>query len=97
MSSELSRKILNKLIVTEKTSLSPDQYVFYVKYDANKLSIKKAVEQIFQVKVQSVRTLIEKKPVRLTRRGSVRLAKQKKAYIKLYPDNILEVEDLDTI
>ena len=39
MTSELSRKILNKLIVTEKTSLSPDQYAFYVKYDASKLAI----------------------------------------------------------
>ena len=91
------RKVLKSIIITEKTSYTEDLYAFYVDMSATKLSIQKAVEQLFNVKVKSVRTMIEKKPVRQTRRGAVRLKKDKKAYITLFPDNVIEVENLESL
>lgn len=97
MSHESLRKVLNGIIVTEKSSFTADLYAFYVKMDADKLAIQKAVEQLFNVQVKSVRTLIEKKPVRMTRRGAVRLAKKKKAYVTVMPGNVIEVENLESL
>ena len=56
-------RIFNVLLaphISEKATLVADQgnaFVFKVAKDANKLEIKKAVESLFDVKVQSVRTL----------------------------------------
>lgn len=46
-------------IVTEKSSIlaGSNQHVFKVKTDATKEEIKKAIEQIFSVKVDKVRTI----------------------------------------
>jgi large subunit ribosomal protein L23 len=97
MSFENTRKVLKSIIETEKTQTIPDFYAFYVSQDANKLSIKHAVENLFQVKVQTVRTLVEKKPVKMTRRGAVRITKQKKAYVTLQPDNVIDIENLESL
>lgn len=91
------RKVLKRVIITEKTSYTPDLYAFYVDMNATKLSVQKAVEELFGVKVKSVRTMIEKKPARQNRRGSVRLKKDKKAYITLFPENVIEVENLESL
>lgn len=52
--------IVHTLIRTEKgTGLEPDRkYFFQVQRDANKVQIKKAVEEIYKVKVQDVNTAI---------------------------------------
>lgn len=97
MNNALLRKVLNQLIVTEKSSYTPELYAFYVKMDADKRMIQKAVEQLFNVKVKSIRTLIEKKPSRMSRKGTVRLNRQKKAYVTLQPDNVIEVENLESV
>jgi large subunit ribosomal protein L23 len=52
--------IIRKPLVTEKSTRQKDesrQYVFEVSPDANKIEIQHAVERLFKVKVQSVRTL----------------------------------------
>lgn len=51
--------ILIKPIVTEKTTMmmSDGKYTFQVPLNANKVEIRKAVEQIFKVKVAKVSTL----------------------------------------
>ncbi|MBL8841641.1 MAG: 50S ribosomal protein L23 [Planctomycetes bacterium] len=58
-----ARDIIKKPLVTEKTTYMQDalhQYVFLVHPDANRLQVKGAVEQLFSVKVTSVRTMVRK-------------------------------------
>ncbi|MDA8066840.1 MAG: 50S ribosomal protein L23 [Thermaerobacter sp.] len=53
-----SRDILVRPIVTEKTNqlMAEGRYTFRVALGANKVQIKKAVEEIFKVKVAAVNT-----------------------------------------
>lgn len=71
------------------------QYVFEVTKDANKIQIKKALEEYFEVEIQSVRTCIikGKNKVRMTRRGMQKghTATVKKAYITLKPGFEIEL------
>ncbi len=82
--------ILIKPVVTEKgTKLSEklNTYVFKVAKDANKLEIKKAVEQHYNVQVANVGTSIipGKAKVRQTKKGVARGIKPayKKAFVTL--------------
>ncbi|MDR1740909.1 MAG: 50S ribosomal protein L23 [Synergistaceae bacterium] len=63
-----SHEILIRPIVTEKSSsLMPNgKYTFEVHRSANKIQIRKAVEEVFKVKVLSVNTLnVRGKPKRM--------------------------------
>ena len=65
----ISYDVIKTLIRTEKgTTLEPDrQYLFHVDKQATKIAIKKAVEEIYNVKVQGVNTMVnpgKKKRVR---------------------------------
>ncbi len=75
-------------IVTEKSSLLKDggnQYVFEVARTANKIEIAKAVEQLFKVKVVSVRVMnIEGKKRRLGKHSGKR-PDWRKAIVKVNP------------
>ena len=54
------KMIIRKLLVSEKGTLLKEtayQYLFEVAKDANKIEIKAAVEQAFNVKVTGVRTM----------------------------------------
>ncbi|MBN1387765.1 MAG: 50S ribosomal protein L23 [Bacteroidales bacterium] len=80
--------ILLKPIVTEKMTNQSDKfnrYGFIVAKDANKVQIKKAVEEMYGVTVESVKTMIYngKKKVRYTKSGimSGRTPVYKKAII----------------
>ena len=58
-----SRDIVRRPLVTEKTTYLQDalrQYVFLVHADANRLQVKKAIEELFKVKVEKVRTMVRK-------------------------------------
>ena len=72
--------------ISEKSSLAGEQsnsYTFKVRGDATNPEIKAAVEQIFDVKVEAVRTLNVKGKVKRTMRGVSRRASWKKAYVRL--------------
>jgi len=64
-------KIIRRPVISEKSTFlteSENKYVFEVALDANKIQIKKAVQDIFKVAVTKVRTLRmagKKKRVRL--------------------------------
>ena len=82
--------ILIKPVVTEKMNKLTDRfnrYGFIVKKDATKLEIKKAVESLYNVKVDTVNTLIYsgKKKSRFTKSGVVvgRTNSYKKAIVTL--------------
>ncbi len=53
-------QIIRRPVISEKSTLLSDQhnkYVFEVATDANKIQIKKAIEDIFKVAVIKVRTM----------------------------------------
>lgn len=54
-----SHDIIRKPIITEKSmaSMADKRYTFIVHADANKSQIKRAVEEVFNVKVESVNTI----------------------------------------
>ena len=84
--------VIIKPIVTEKqtaiTEKMPNRYGFRVAPDANKLEIKKAVEEIFGVKVEKVNTIrMEGKEKRQGAAPAGRRASWKKAMVKLTADS----------
>ena len=86
----MARKILLKPIISEKSeALSEDfnQYTFMVDKKADKLEIKRAVEDMFEVNVASVNTVVMpgKAKQRFTRNGvqNGRIPSFKKAIVTL--------------
>lgn len=84
--------IIKKPIITEKSELlrrNYNEYTFEVDKRANKVQIRKAVEQIFKVKVESVNTL-NIKPT--TKKHGMKLYNtplRKKAIVKLKTGNTI--------
>lgn len=86
----MAKKVLIKPMITEKSSDLMDnqnKYTFKVDRGANKVEIKKAVEDAYNVAVEDVRTMImpSKAKVRNTKRGVQKGRKSafKKAIITL--------------
>ena len=80
------RQIIKRPLVTEKSSdmREVNWYVFSVDKRCNKIEIKDAIEKIFGVKVEKVRTLITTgKTVKRMGRIAGRKSSMKKAYVKL--------------
>ena len=89
--------IIIKPIVTEKLTVQGEklnQYGFIVDRKANKLQIKEAVEQMYNVSVASVNTLNYhgKRKSRYTKSGilSGRMNHYKKAYVTLAGDDKID-------
>lgn len=58
-----ARDIIKKPLVTEKSTYLQDalnQYVFLVHPQANRLQVKGAIEELFKVTVEKVRTMVRK-------------------------------------
>jgi len=86
VSQERLLKILLAPVVSEKAVGSAEvsnQVVFKVIKDASKPEIKAAVEKMFDVKVDGVRTLVMKGKTKRTRFGLGKRSDWKKAYVKL--------------
>ncbi|MFT8347450.1 50S ribosomal protein L23 [Clostridium saccharoperbutylacetonicum] len=80
-----SHDIIRKPIITEKSmaSMADKKYTFIVHVDANKSQIKRAVEEVFNVKVESVNTI---NGIGKTKRMGVHVGKRpdyKKAVVTL--------------
>lgn len=84
--------IIKKPVITEKSELMRreyNKYTFEVHVKANKIQIKKAIEEIFNVKVVDIATL-NSKPI--TKRHGMRFYKtqaKKKAIVKLAEGNTI--------
>jgi large subunit ribosomal protein L23 len=91
------RQVLKRPILSEKSSLLGDkgQYVFEVIPSANKIEIRKAIEERYNVGVAKVHTVTikPKTKVQLTRRGYVtgRTATRKKAIVTVKPGQKIDV------
>ncbi len=90
----MSREILIRPLVTEKLTalMENGQYAFVVDVKANKIQIRKAIEERFPgVHIKEVRTMIVrgKRRRQFTRRGvrEGRTARYKKAIVSLAPDS----------
>jgi|TARA_R110000822_G_scaffold88897_1_gene205654 large subunit ribosomal protein L23 len=86
MNQERIFKVLLGPHVSEKATVLADgknQFVFKVETTATKLEIKKAVEQLFSVKVKAVSTLNVKGKTKRTVRGLGKRSDWKKAYVSL--------------
>lgn len=82
--------VIVKPIITEQSMEAADdkRYVFQVAVDATKIDIKRAVEEIFGVKVEKVNTIrMQGKEKRQGAYPAGRRASWKKAMVKLTPDS----------
>ena len=84
------RDILIRPVVSEKSYalLDEGKYTFLVDPRANKTEIKIAVEQIFDVKVESVHTMNRPGKTRRTRFGTGKRKDTKRAIVSLTEGNI---------
>jgi len=85
--------VVNTLIRTEKgTVLEQDgKYLFLVAKNANKIQIKKAIEQIYKIKVSSVNTMVVPGKLRRIRQELGKTSEWKKAIVTLRPGEKIEV------
>ena len=88
-----SHQILVRPIITEKNTLLNEQgkYTFEVLPDANKIEIKRAVEDVFKVKVTAVN--VSRVPGKMRRMGrtSGMTRSWKKAVVTLEPGQRIEL------
>ena len=93
MNQERLFKVLLGPHITEKAASatgSATQVAFKVATDASKLEVKKAVEKLFEVKVEGVRVINVKGKTRRTKTGMGKRSDWKKAYVRL-----AEGQDID--
>jgi len=88
-----AREIVIKPVVSEKSYalLAANKYTFRVHDEAHKTQIRQAIEEVFGVRVQGVRTSwVKSKP---KRRGwsSGKTRRWKKAVVQLHPEDSIEL------
>lgn len=85
--------IVKTLVRTEKgTTLEPDRkYLFEVARSANKLQIRKAVEEIYKVKVEAINTVSMPRKLKRVRQEVGYTTPWKKAVVTLKEGQKIEV------
>ena len=87
-------EILIRPIQTEKADILREKnrtYEFHVRKDSNKIEISQAVESIFKVEVQSVRTVVRKGKTKRLGRFESQLPDRKRGFITLKPGHKLDI------
>lgn len=90
-----SADIIKKVLLSEKgmiLSEEQNKYMFSVAMDANKVEIKRAVEELFSVRVMAVNTMRrkgKKKRLRTARYGTT--AASKRAVVTLHADDSINL------
>jgi large subunit ribosomal protein L23 len=88
-----AREVVIRPVVSEKSYalLAANKYTFRVHSEAHKTQIRQAIEEVFGVRVQGVRTSwVKSKP---KRRGwsSGKTRRWKKAVVQLHPEDSIEL------
>ena len=84
--------ILSPVITEKSTKLSEhNQVVFRVPHEATKPQIKKAVEELFKVKVKGVNTLVTKGKKKMFRGRMGQRSDVKKAIVTLHEGSTIDV------
>ena len=89
-----ARDIIVRPLVTEKSIKAQETtntVVFEVKKGTNKIQIKKAIEEIFKVKVESVNVVNQKAKTKRMGRYEGKTNQVKKAYIKLAEGSKIDI------
>ncbi len=84
----ISYDLIKRPVITEKTNIQKESYnqiTFEIDRDANRVEIKKAVEDIFNVRVAVVRTMQVKGKTKQRGRIVGKRRDWKKAIVKLMP------------
>jgi len=79
-------RVIASPLITEKGTLvneQGNQFVFRVRPEANKVEIRRAVERLFKVRVEKVRTINYLGKIRRVGRSAGRRPHWKKAYVTL--------------
>lgn len=90
----LATQIIEKPLITEKatfTSSEFNRYAFKVDRRATKPQIKRAVEELYNVRVLRVATQLRKGKIRRTRFGFREDPTFKRAIVKVHPDDRIEL------
>jgi large subunit ribosomal protein L23 len=93
MSSERLYTVLLSPRMTEKSTRvgeSSNQYVFRVTTDSNKKEIKDAVEKLFEVNVESVRTVNVKGKSKSFKLRAGKRSDWKKAYVRVQEGQVID-------
>jgi large subunit ribosomal protein L23 len=88
--------IKRPIVLTEKASTlkeTQNQVIFEVELKADKVQIREAVEKLFDVKVESVNTLIQRGKVKHLGRREYKRPNWKKAIVTLAAGNSIEFFD----
>lgn len=91
--SKVARDIVRRPLITERASQLQEEanrYVFEVRGDANKIEIRRAVEEIFEVTVTKVNTLSVRGKVKRMGRFQGRRASWKKAIVSVAQGQSIE-------
>ncbi len=85
--------VVRRPLITEKATMASEAnaVVFEVAIDATKPAIRDAVEALFNVKVKSVNTLIQKGKRKVFRGRQGRRSDFKKAIVRLEDGNMIDV------
>ena len=90
--------LIKSPIITEQTAQLGEklkQVVFKVDLYANKRDIKKAVEELFKVKVINVTTSVVKGKTKRNRFGMYKKSNYKKAFVSLSEDSDIQFEGIN--
>ena len=90
--------LIQSPIITEQTAQLGEklkQVVFKVDLSANKRDIKKAVEELFKVKVINVTTSVVKGKTKRNRFGIYKKSNYKKAFVSLSEDSDIQFEGMN--
>ena len=93
MSNDRLYQVLLSPRVTEKTTQvgeDSNQYVFHVVNDASKSEVKDAVELLFDVSVESVRTVVVKGKTKSFRMRPGKRSDWKKAYVRVQEGQVID-------
>ncbi|PRP95058.1 50S ribosomal protein L23 [Enhygromyxa salina] len=89
----LPQQIILRPILTEKSNeleAALNQYTFEVHKQANKIEIRKAVEIVFGVRVDKVRTMVVRGNMRRVGRFHGKTRQWKKAVVSLHPGDQID-------
>jgi large subunit ribosomal protein L23 len=89
-----NEEIIKGPLISEKTAFlanAKNAYSFEVDRRADKMQIKKAIEEVYNVHVVAVRTVQVGGKPRRTKTGYKTTGDWKKAIVKLHPDNKIDL------
>ena len=97
MNKEKLLTLIHSPYISEKASSlgSMNQVVFKVDIAASKLEIKKAVEDLFDVKVDNVTTSTQKGKSKRNRFGIYKKSNYKKAFVSISDDSEIQFEGIN--